>query len=202
MAETPRTAKRRPWVWALILAIPLPKTPIAPSAASPRGPTTEMETSSSVDLQVTVVSATPDRLVFRYRARNTWNRDLYLFNRLFETDPTGKQKVDPNRVYVMVEGAVLRASKQLFDVPETVEVEFPEVPYLSKLAAGASLEEEIQLALPARETYPYASSSAQRQPPEKRVCEQFVFTLGYFHARDASWVQTLQVGGQELLATD
>jgi hypothetical protein len=161
-----------------------------------------MEASSSIELQVTVVSAAPDHFVFRYRARNAWTRDLYLFNRLFDTDPTGRRKVDPNRVYVMVEGSVLNASKQLFDVPETLDVEFPEVPYLTRLAPGAAFEEEIRLSLPARETYPYASSRAQRQPGEKRVCEQFVFTLGYFHAREASWVRPIQIDGQELLATD
>jgi hypothetical protein len=158
--------------------------------------------STSVQLEVSLVSASVGAVAIRYRARNNWNRDVYLFNRLFETAPDGKRTLDPNRVYVQVEGSILKLSKQLFDVPEDVEVESPEVPYLTRVAPGQAYEEEIRLALPVRESYPYSSSRAARAPGEKRFCEQLVFTLGYFSAREARWVRPATLDGQEVLATD
>ena len=158
--------------------------------------------SASVQLEVSIVSASPGAVTVRYRARNNWNRDVYLFNRLFETAADGKRTLDANRVYVQVDGSTLKLSKQLFDVPEDVEVESPEVPYLTRLAPGQTYEEEIRLALPVRESYPYASSRAAQAPGEKRACEQLVFTLGYFSAREARWVRPATLEGQEVLATD
>lgn len=158
--------------------------------------------STSVQLEVSLVSASAGAVTIRYRARNNWNRDVYLFNRLFETALDGKRTLDANRVYVQVEGSTLKLSKQLFEVPEDVEVESPEVPYLTRLAPAQTHEEEVRVALPIRESYPYASSRATQTPGEKRVCEQLVFTLGYFSAREARWVRPITLDGQELLATD
>jgi hypothetical protein len=156
----------------------------------------------SLQLDVTLVQAAPDRLLFRYRARNSWTRELYLFNRLFVEEPSGARRVDPARVYVVVDGTVLHVSKQMFEVPEDVEVEQPEVPYLSRLGPGETFEEEISLPLPVRESYPYMSPPAAASPGEKRTCDQLVFTLGYFHAKEPGWVRSISSGGEPALGTD
>jgi hypothetical protein len=157
---------------------------------------------SSVSLEASVVSATPDLLVFRYRARNAWDRDLFVFNRIARTEPDGRKHLDANQVYVVAEGKTLHVSKQLVEVPEDFDVLAPEIPFLTRMSPGATVEEEIRIALPVRESYPYTAASAERAPGEKRSCEQLLFTLGYFHAREASWVRPATLDGQEVLATD
>lgn len=162
--------------------------------------TTDMD--ASIKLELSVVRATPELLTFRYRAHNLWTRELYLFNRLFVEEPSGERRVDPSKVYVLSEGGVLRVSKQLFPVPDGLAVEWPEVPYLTRLAAGASFEEEIDLKLPAREAYPYMDPEVAASAGERKGCEQLVFTLGYFQAKEPRWVRSISVGAEATLATD
>jgi hypothetical protein len=161
-----------------------------------------MDTCLQISATLGAVSAS--RLAFRVRAKNVWTRDIYLFNRLCSDEPSDERRIDPARVSVFVEGETLRLSKQLFDVPDEVDVESPEVPFVSRLAPDAVLEEEIALALPARERHPYrrSSSSASASTGQKRICERLVFTLGYFVAKDSRWVREVTVGGEKALATD
>ena len=155
---------------------------------------------SSLTVETTLVSAGADQLVFRYRARNTWNRDLFVFNKLARSE-SGTVKIDPNRVYIVADGNVLHVSKQLYEVPEHIDVLAPETPFVTRLAPGEEAQEEIRLALPAREAFPYAGGGPT-PATEKRLCEQLVFTLGFFQAREAAWIHTAVLGGQEVLATE
>ena len=163
-----------------------------------------------LQISATLGSVSASRLAFRVRAKNVWTRDIYLFNRLCSDEASGERRIDPARVSVLVEGEPLRLSKQLFEVPDAIDVESPEVPLVSRLAPEAVLEEEIALALPARESHPYLRSSASSSAAapasashaQKRICERLVFTLGYFVAKDSRWVREVTVGGEKALATD
>jgi hypothetical protein len=140
------------------------------------------------------------RFSLSYRAHNASGKEIYLFNRLFRADKTGKRAIDKDKVYCVVVGDTVHLSKRLVRVPEGTLVESPEVPYLTHLPPGASFEEGLSLALPLRLDIPYLHPSASVVKPV--LCRELVFTLGYFVAKEQRWVRTITKNGEPVLVTD
>jgi len=151
--------------------------------------------------QVEVLQSDDTRLVLRYSVTNDWGREIFLFNRLFVTDRTGKRTVDPNHVYVSVDGTTLLLGKTLIFVPEEKEVEHPEVPYMTRLESGESFEEVIELKPPVREHNPYRRTDIEKAADHVVECQELVLILGYFTPPEASWVREVDQGGNTELAT-
>lgn len=117
-----------------------------------------------------------DVLQLTYRVENTTPHRAWLVNRLFRRRPAGFE-VDPDVVYVGVDsGPVLHLRKQLVEVPEHIDVEAPEVPYVTPVAAGESFEETVRVPLPVA---PHAPYEPQDRADQAYVVEQLVFSLGY-----------------------
>jgi hypothetical protein len=153
-------------------------------------------------VELELVGEGPGSLRLRYRTGNPWGRELYLVNRLFATDPTGAIAFDPNRVYVTVEDGTLHLAKQFVEVPEGMDVECPEVPFLTMLQPGEAFAEEFELPLPTRVVWPYEPFRSGVTRDEATTCEQIDFALGYFLPRERAWVTEVEVGGQRLLASE
>jgi hypothetical protein len=159
-----------------------------------------METGDSLKLLVEYRPLTEGQLSLSYIARNMSGKKVYLFNRLFRADKTGKRTIDKNKIYCNVDGDVAYVSKRLIRVPDGVLVESPEVPYLTQLDPGASFEENLTLATPLPVDVPYLRPTG---PVDKPVlCRTLIFTLGYFVAREHGWVRTITKNGENILATD
>jgi hypothetical protein len=186
-----------------MLLIPILRTAIEPSAASPGGPITEKARMPNlVRLEVQPLPSVAGGVHFKYVAHNDSGKEVYLFNVLFTTDVTGHRKIDRGKVYRMVEGRLLHLSKTLVRVPENLEVEMPEVPYLTPLPPGKSFAEEITVEAPIREQYPYAHPQTETAKGEVRICEGFTFSLGYFVPLTPDSVRKIQVGLEKVWATD
>jgi hypothetical protein len=135
-------------------------------------------------------------------AHNGSGKEVYLFNVLFSTDVAGHRKIDRGKVYRMLEGNLLHLSKTMIPVPGFLEVEMPEIPYLTPLRPGESFAEEITVECPAREQYPYAHPRTEKAPGEARGTDGFVFSLGYFVPTAPGTVREVQVGSEKVRSTD
>jgi len=153
-------------------------------------------------VELELVGEGPGSLRLRYRTGNPWGRELYLVNRLFATDPTGAIALDPNRVYVTVKDGALHLAKMFVEVPDGMDVECPEVPFLTMLQPGEAFAEEFDLPLPARLTWPYEPFRPGVPREEVAICERIDFSLGYFLPRERTWVTKTEVAGQYLLASE
>ena len=88
---------------------------------------------------------------------------------------------DPKAVYIHMTGTgFLTFSKELWRTPQTVKVYRPEVPFLTRVAAGRSLEETIHLPAPLVVKYPYLNyGTPHAPPPRKSTSSGAVFVVGY-----------------------
>ena len=137
------------------------------------------------------VSKTDDqhiRLVFS--VKNGLPSDIYLFTPL--TDYRGSQFVPiANRVYVFWENReVLHLTKRLWPIPKDISVYMPEVPYLTRVPAGATHREEIQLPVPLLINFPYRFNDAEDEGSPQTVsttsAQQVVFSIGYLKVTAAN----------------
>jgi hypothetical protein len=110
------------------------------------------ETVKLVDTQVSVQDG---QLRVSYAVTNGTQQKIYLVNRLFHRQPSGFV-VDTNLFYTEVAaGGVLRLVKARVKVPDDMDVEVPEVPYLTELSPGQRFAETATLPLPLEALYPY-----------------------------------------------
>ena len=156
----------------------------------------------AVRLSVDAVAKSREEVSFRYSARNDSGVDVYLFNRLFKVDKIGNHTIDPSKFYCEVRGSVLHVSKRLVELPDEIDAEYPEVPYLTALPSQERFEERVALRLPVQEYAPYARTRQRDRPESPRLCDSIVFTLGYFVAREPDWVEKVVLNGDTELVTE
>ena len=131
----------------------------------------------SVTLTVPTVEVASDALTFTYVVVNDSPDRAYLVNQLFHRRGAAGFQVDSNLTYARVgPGPTLHLCKQLIKVPEDLDVEAPEVPYVTPVAAGSSFSETIHLEFPIG---PHAPYRAQRRADEPYCAPRFTFSLGY-----------------------
>lgn len=132
-----------------------------------------------IDLSVSAQRLTDTALSLRYTVRNGSTSDAYLVNRLYRLGELGPE-VDPGIVYITREddgGVTLR--KQMLRVPSNIKVETPELPYVTRLAAGSSFEETLRVALP---IMPYSPYELAQAPVSLGDITMLRFALGYLLA--------------------
>jgi len=125
----------------------------AATCTSPSGADRKMLTPSPI-LTVVKAKVQSDALLLGYRVNNTTDHPVYLTVRLFRHAASGLV-TDSNLVYTEVKEGVLRLTKALLPVPDHIDVEVPEVPYVVKLDTGKSFEETIRVSLPVEPFHPY-----------------------------------------------
>ncbi len=113
------------------------------------------------------------QLTVSYRVTNGTAESVWLFNRLFERGLAGHEpQVD--KAYTRLDGDTLVLTKAWREVPDHLDVEAPEVPFLTPLAAGASFEERFAVQVPVAAVDPYAP-----QPAGSTVAKDLRFELGW-----------------------
>jgi hypothetical protein len=155
----------------------------------------------ALDLHLEVTSQAADHLVVRYRITNEWDREVYLLNRLYSTQPGGGRTLDPNRVYDWIDGSSLVLAKRLFAVPQSIDVDRPEVPFLTALPPHTAVSEEISLPQPMIPLLPYLPPHRNAERAQRVHCDAIVLELGYLVPRAEHWITRLSVANQPLLAS-
>jgi hypothetical protein len=113
-------------------------------------------------------------LYIDYAVENRSPHRALLANRLFRRVPEGL-RIDRNVAYAELDGAALLVRKQFVDVPEGMDAEAPELPFLTAVPAGGRFAETLELALPVPPRHPYAP---QPEGPVQEV-GQVALALGY-----------------------
>lgn len=162
------------------------------------GPHKLMDTymNSEIALQCRFSRPAADVVEIRYVLVNGSPHDIYAFTPL--SDYRNHQFVPaPGRVYVQLSpNGLLTLSRQLWKTPENVSVYMPEVPFLTRVPAGRSLEETIRVPVPMVVNYPYLGAGVPEQERKSvhRDSANAVFTLGYVQEDDE--LKVAEVRGQ------
>jgi len=138
-------------------------------------------------LDVTIEPDGDTRLSIHYKLSNNLDHDIYVFTPILTYDREKKKRLpDPGRVYVSWQAnqdkGAIRLSKQLWPIPELLEVYAPEVPYLTRLLPGDSLQENLSIDLPLKIDYPYMSAFSKKKDasvPVQVPAHAVVFAIGY-----------------------
>ncbi len=86
-------------------------------------------------------------------------------------------------------------------VPSHLKVEFPEFPYLSRLAAGARSRFEASLRLPVREESPYTPMALEgRFPAAPKTLEDVVVSVGFVLADPDLSLKRIERFGDEVFS--
>lgn len=104
-----------------------------------------------------------DRLAIRYRVYNDSGQSIYLVNKVFRWDKTGFS-VDPSITYTQIIDGELWLTKANLPVPENFDVEYPDVPYLTKVDPGTTFEEQFTLDLPLEPYHAYREVERSAAP--------------------------------------
>lgn len=128
-------------------------------------------------------------LILAYAVDNGSLSTIYLLNQLFHRSGRAGFQVDPDLAYAMVDAErTLYIRKQMIDVPDDMDVEAPEVPYVTALPAGASFSETVRLPLPVMPHDPYRPQEEADAPYE---APRLSFVLGYVSAEHTFEVHTV-----------
>jgi len=137
-------------------------------------------TAQNCDLRV-AVQASPASLLLGYEFRNRSDKTAFLFNLVYKFGASGGPEADPNLVYVQQSGAAVVLGKKIIPVPDDIDVERPDVPYVTRVDPGEVFREKINIMLPLRPFTPYPQRGGAA------VTEAAVyFELGFFLAPDPS----------------
>ena len=131
---------------------------------------------NALSLPQPTLEVSSDMLELRYEIRNETPHRVFLVNRLPRRSPQGL-RIDPDLVYAHLQpGPVLALSKRLIAAPDDLDVEVPEVPYLTPIAAGERFAETLRIPLPVRPHDPY-----RPQPMADAVVtvDRLAWLLGY-----------------------
>lgn len=130
-----------------------------------------------ISLELSRVDVEAAELALTYVVTNGTEVAVYLLNGLFHRRGAAGWEVDRNLVYVEVgPPSVLHVKKQMVEVPDDIDVEYPEVPFATPVSPGGAYEESIAVRLPIEPADPY---KPQRRLDEPYDVHQILFILGY-----------------------
>jgi hypothetical protein len=134
-----------------------------------------------VTLQCRFKTASSTLIEIRYVVSNRSKHDIYLFTPL--SGYKGNEFVPaPDRVYVdLASNGLATFSKRLWKVPEMIDVYMPEVPFLTRVAAGTNFQETIQVGVPVIINFPYrdAYDPGNKALPSRSSMTSATFVIGY-----------------------
>lgn len=119
---------------------------------------------NSPTLQATF-TLSKDALTVRVRLVNRGDVPLLVFDKLWGGDSSGKVSQDQLGIYRFIEDGTLRLLLGQAPPPANKNVLYRNVPYLTRVEAGATLEHDIVVAAPVREHNVYFP------PPKKKGSE-------------------------------
>ncbi|HEX6740052.1 MAG TPA: hypothetical protein VF310_17360 [Vicinamibacteria bacterium] len=156
---------------------------------------------ASLALTARTLRADGKSLAFEYQLTNKSDGPVYVFTPLSAADKTGTPAADPNLVYAFVRnGDIVEFQKALLQLPPWAVVEAPEVPFLTRLDKGATLKEEVTVALPLRVHDPYDENYPNGERRPIKTAAGWKLTIGAL-ADDPQQpvVRPVTVGGKKLL---
>lgn len=138
-------------------------------------------------LNVSISKQSETRLAVHFILENRLAQDIYVFSPILTYDREKKKRLpDPGRLYVSWQTGqnkeAIRLSRQLWPIPDQLEVYAPEVPYLTRLLPGDSLQENLSIDLPLKIDYPYMSAFNKKKHdsvPVTMTASSVVFAVGY-----------------------
>lgn len=137
-------------------------------------------TADSCRLEVTATVAGTEMLQLSYVFRNNSPNPAFVFNRLYQgLDGERRYKIDPNLIYVQLEGTQIVLSKKVIPVPEDIDVEKPEVPLVTLVPPQGATQEKLSLKLPLRLRSPYGGNRPKPALPKPEQLK-LVFEIGFF----------------------
>ncbi len=137
-------------------------------------------------------------LTLHYRVSNESEQAVYLVNRVFRWTQAGLS-IDANVIYTELFDGSLQLTKACIPVPERMKIEAPSVPYLTALAAGEQMAEDVHLALPLQ---PYHAYDQVRSSSTIHVFDSFTFAVGWLPAEKVTVRGQQRPDGTTLLSTD
>jgi len=146
----------------------------------------DMPMKPEITLECRFSRPSADLVEIRYTLSNAAPHPIYAFTPLSDYQ-NSQYAPAPARVYVqLAPNGLVTLSRRLWETPETVSVFMPEVPFLTRVAAGGSLEETVRIPIPLIVNYPYLGAGApeQDQRPVHRDAATAVFTMGYIPEED------------------
>ncbi len=138
-------------------------------------------------LNVSTIPGSESKLSLHFAIKNTLKHDIYVFTPILTYDRQKKKRLpDPARVYVSWQTGqnkeAIRLSRQLWPIPDRLEVYAPEVPHLTRLSPGESLQENLSIDLPLKIDYPYMSAFSKKKRHSlivKTPVNAIIFAMGY-----------------------
>jgi len=137
-------------------------------------------------------------LTLHYQVSNESEQAVYLVNRIFRWTQAGLS-VDTSVIYTELIHGSLQLTKACIPVPERMKVESPSVPYLTALAAGEKMAEDVRLALPLKPYHPYDQVPTSQAI---HIFDSFTFAIGWFLAEKVSVRSQQRPDGMTLLSAD
>ncbi len=149
-----------------------------------------MQQTSLADIALSAsMEATATELTIRYLVFNRGTDDLYLFNQLYDFyDGSPGYRVEPDLAVIEYCDDVVVISKKLVQVPDDIDVEYPNVPCMKRLEPGMQSDETFRLKLPLQRRTPYEQGTGAR--PGLRAAR---FQLGYFFGKAAARATAMSV---------
>ena len=153
----------------------------------------------------TEINLQQENLQVKYKVKNVTEEEIYLFNVLWDWNSQGQYILDPKPAYAtMAEPGLLHIAKQIPAVPKTRRVEVRRIPFVTKIAAGETFEDEFTIKVPVEEYNPYFP---KEQNSETELIEadsvvfstQFVFGSDEFEIKDAPLQNSYSIWHPELL---
>lgn len=152
-------------------------------------------------LTVDITTTSDERLRVEYRLRNEGSSDLFVFDRLFQEEPSGARVLDDDMAYVSIEGHAILLRRAMVPIPPETKVESPVIPYASVLPAGRESHVVFHLALPLRENDPYRDVEEQT-PPETGVSRTVAFGIGVLEKSSSVEAKELTDHGEGVYSLD
>ena len=146
----------------------------------------------------TTVEVRDNQLLIHYKIENQLSEPIYLVNRVSRWTRTGFS-IDPSLVYTEIVNNTLRLTKAYIDVPENIDVEAPEVPFLTEVAGGSQFEECISQALPLEPYHPY---NQVKRSEAVRMFESVQLAIGWLPSENISVRTVTKPEGLTLLSAN
>ena len=130
-------------------------------------------------------------LKIEYTISNGLDCEIFIFNRLFQTDREGNRTLDPNVCYVTIlDDEMVCISKELTEIPEGLKVEAPEIPYLTRISPMETFKESINLTLPLHINTPYINPYFKTKKITK---ERIKLIIGYIIPSESEIIRVKEV---------
>jgi hypothetical protein len=126
----------------------------------------------------TIFEERDGRLHGRYRAVNTADTPIFLFNHLHGEFNAGHFPLDAQGVYVEPDQQAVVISQKIVPPPPGTFVERRNVPFVTRVQVGQDFSHAFELALPLRRHTPYGTPVADPGETARRL--PAFFELGYF----------------------